>query len=171
MLLGRCPIRLSCLSVCDVDILWPNGWMDQGATWYGSRPRPWRHRVRWGPSSPQKGSTAAPHFSANVLWANDWMDQDDTWYGGWPWPRPHCVRWAPISPCSKKGHSSLPQFSGHVCSDQTAGWIKMPLGMQLGLSPGHIVLGEDPAPQKSTAPSNFRPMSVVAKRLDGSKCY
>jgi len=24
-------------------LLWPNGWLDQDATWYGSRPRPRRH--------------------------------------------------------------------------------------------------------------------------------
>jgi len=33
-------------------VLWPNGWMDQDATWYGARPRPRRHCVRWGPSPP-----------------------------------------------------------------------------------------------------------------------
>jgi len=31
-------------------LLWPNGCMDQGVTWYGSRPRPTRHCVRLGPS-------------------------------------------------------------------------------------------------------------------------
>jgi len=30
--------------------------------------------------------------------------------------------------------------------DQTVGWIKMKLGMQVGLGPGHIVLDGDPAP-------------------------
>ena len=30
--------------------------MDQGATWYGGRPRPRRHYVRWKPSSPRKGA-------------------------------------------------------------------------------------------------------------------
>ena len=38
---------LSVLSVCNVGILWPNGWMDQDATWYRGRPRPRRHCVRW----------------------------------------------------------------------------------------------------------------------------
>jgi len=28
-------------------LLWPNGWMDQHATWYGDRPWPRRHCVRW----------------------------------------------------------------------------------------------------------------------------
>ena len=33
-------------------LLWPNGWMDQDAIWYGSRPWPRPHCVRQGPSSP-----------------------------------------------------------------------------------------------------------------------
>jgi len=58
-----------------------------------------------------------------VLWRNGWMDQDETWHGGRPRPRPHCIRWGPT--CS----SSLPKRG------------------------------------------NFRPMSLVAKRLDGSRCH
>ena len=34
----------------------------------------------------------------------------------------------------KNGQS--PQFSSHVCCGQTAGWIKMPLGTEVGLGPG-----------------------------------
>jgi len=34
---------LSARLVCDVGVLWPNGWMDQDATWYEGRPRPWPH--------------------------------------------------------------------------------------------------------------------------------
>jgi len=41
-----------CLSVCNVGVLWPNGWMDQGETWPGGRPQPWPHCVRWRRSSP-----------------------------------------------------------------------------------------------------------------------
>jgi len=49
----------------------------------------------------------------------------------------------------------------------------MPLDMEVGLGPGHNVLDGDPAapPQKGTAPPNFRPMSIVAKRLDGSRWH
>jgi len=52
-------------------LLWPNGWMDQDATWYGGRPQPRRHCVAWGPSSPQyprKGAQppSHTHFSAHV---------------------------------------------------------------------------------------------------------
>jgi len=42
----------------------------------------------------------------------------------------------------------------------------MPLGTEVGLDPGYIVLDGDPAPAKrgTAPPPNFRPMSVVAKR-------
>jgi len=82
------------------------------------------------------------------------MDQDETWKAGRPRPWPHCVRWGPSSP-SPKGHS-LSQFSAHICYGQVAGWIKMPLGMEVGLSPGDFVLDGDPAPppQKGSGASS-----------------
>jgi len=53
-----------------------------------------------------------------------------------------------------------------VYCGQTVGWIKMKLGTQVGLSPGHIVLDGDPVPplQKGGIAPNFRPMSIVAIR-------
>jgi len=51
---------LSVLSVLNVDVLWPNGWMDQDATCYRGRPRPIRPCVRWGPSSHRKGAQQHP---------------------------------------------------------------------------------------------------------------
>ena len=121
MLSDRCPV---CLPVCDVGVLWPNGW----------------------------------------------MDQDETWHAGMPWPG-HIVLDGDPAPPPKKG--AAPPIFGHVYCGQTAGWIKMALGMEVGLGPGHIVLDGDPAPlpkKRGTAP-NFWPMSVVAKRLDGSRCH
>jgi len=69
------------------------------------------------------------------------------------WPQPHCARWDPAAP--KKGHG--PQFSTHVYRRQTAGWIHMPLGMEVGLGPGRIVLAGDPAlpPKRGTPPCQF----------------
>ena len=80
------------------------------------------------------------------------------------------------APLPKKEHSSLPLFCPchiHVYCGQTAEWIKMPLGMEVGLGPGDIVLGGDPAtlPKKGTAAPTFRPISIVAKRLYGSRCH
>ena len=83
---------LSCLSVCDVGVLWPNAWMDQDKTWRAGRPLPW----------------------------------------------PHCVRWRP-SFLSPKGAQPSPIFGPYLLC-QIAGWIKMPLGMDVGLGLGDFVL-------------------------------
>jgi len=94
-----CPVSL----VCNVGVLWTNGWTDQDETWHASKPRPWPHCVRLGPSSlPKKGGEApSPIFGPCPLWPNCRMDQDGTWHGGGPnWCRLHSARWGP---------SSLPQ--------------------------------------------------------------
>ena len=51
----------------DPRISWPNGWMDQDATWYGDRPQPRPHCVRWGPSwpLPERGRAASSQFLAH----------------------------------------------------------------------------------------------------------
>jgi len=61
-------------------------------------------------------------------------------------------------PPQKKGHSS-PHFLAHVYCGQTAGWIRIRLGTEVGLVQGHIVLDGDPAPpQRGTAaPPMFGP--------------
>ena len=41
---------------------------------------------------------------------------------------------------SPKGSGASAQFSAYVYCGQTAAWIKMALGMEVGLGPGHIVL-------------------------------
>jgi len=73
------------------------------------------------------------------------------WQGGRPQPRRLCVRWGP-SPLPKKGVEPCPQFSANVYCGQTAAWIKMPLGTEVGLGPDDIVLDGDttePPPQFS----------------------
>ena len=89
-------------------LLWPKGWMDQDATWYGGRHRPWRHCVGWGSNFPKKG-TAPPIFGPCLLWPNGWIDQDATWRGDRTRPRPHCVKWRP-SPLPRKGSQQPPLF-------------------------------------------------------------
>jgi len=76
------------------------------------------------------------------------------------------------APLPLKGGTAAPNFQSMYC-DQTAGWIEMALGTEVGLGPGHIALDGDPALTKRGANPhpNLRPMSVVAKRLDGSRCY
>ena len=147
------------------------------------------------------------------------MDQDGTWHGGGPRSRPHCARWVPSSPPQKgafsahfycgqmvgcimiplgtevglglgdivldgdpappslKGQSSPPQLSANVHCSQTAGWTKMPLGMDVALAQAILcsVGTQLPLPEKrAQPPPNFWsvwPMSIVAKRLDGSRCH
>jgi len=119
---------------------------------------------------------------------------------------------------SPKG--ARPPILAHICCGQMAAWIKMPLGIELGLSPGDFVLDGDPAPSPKRGRSpqifcpcllrqigwmdqddtwrggrpqprglfvrwgpsplpkkgaeslpNFRPMSIAAKRLHGSRCH
>jgi len=125
--------------------------------------------VRWGPI-PQKGHS--PQFSAHVYCCQTAVSV--------------CIRiplgtevglslgdivldWDPASP-PRKGNSRH-QFSANVCCGQTAGLIKMPLGTEVNIGPGDVVLDGIAAPTKrGTAPS-FRSMSIVAKRLNGSRCH
>jgi len=98
---------------------------------------------------PKKGAEH-PSFSPRLLWPNGCMDQDESWHGGRPRPWPHCVRCEPRS-SSPKRHS--PQFSAHVYCGQMAGWIQMPLGTEVSLGPGHILLDGDAAhPPKGEQP-------------------
>jgi len=64
-----------------------------------------------------------------------------------------------------KGAQPFPQFLANVRRGKTAEWTKMP---------GDFVFDGDPAtPRKRAHPPipNFWPMSIVAIRLDGSRCY
>jgi len=123
-------------------LLWPNVWMHQDATSYGCMPQPRVICVRW-------------RWSIFIV-AKRLDGQDGTSHGGRPQTRRLCVRWGP-SPLSKKGAESPPQFSAHFYCGQTAGYIKMPVGMEVGLSPGDFVIDGDPAsPSKNGAePSIF----------------
>jgi len=70
-------------------LLWPNGWMDQDSTWYGGRPRPRRHCVRWRPSSPTEKGHSSPHCSAHVYCGQTVAHLSNRW----PivWDRRGCV--------------------------------------------------------------------------------
>jgi len=88
-------------------------------------------------------------------------------YRGRPQPRWYCVSWGLIF-LPFKGHSS--QFSANVRCGQTAGWTKVPLGMEVGLVPDEFVFDGDTATPRikdTPTPPNFWTMSIVAKRLNG----
>ena len=93
---------------------------------------------------------SCPVCIVGVLWPNGWTDQDETWHKGTPRPWTHCVRRRTGSP-PEKGAEPLP-FSAHVYCGQTAAWIKMVLGIIVGLGPGHIVLDGDPRKEGQAPP-------------------
>jgi len=84
-----------------------------------------------------------------VLWPNGWTDQDEACPAGRPQPWSHCVRWGPNSPSPKRG--APPKFSAHGYCGQTAGCIKMPLSMEVGLSPS---MWTQLPPEKKAHPSH-----------------
>jgi len=64
--LGVVPLKGAHLPVCGPCLLWPNGWMDEDATWYGGRTQPRRLCFRWGPS-PLPKKVRSPQFSATSI--------------------------------------------------------------------------------------------------------
>jgi len=100
--------------------------------------------------SPKKG-TGPPIFIPCLLWPNGWMD------------------WIQVSLGTEVG---LGPGDVVLDGDPAPGWIKMPLSTAVHCRsrPGCIVLDGDPAlpsqKRRHRAP-NFRPMSIVAKRLNG----
>ena len=121
-----------------------------------------------GDPAPSPKMVEAPNFfGPRLLWPNGCMDQDATYYGGRPRPTRHCVRWGPSYPW-RKGHTHPDPILAHVYCGQTAGSMKTPLGTEVDVGPGHIVLdGVAALREKGTAapyPRSFRPMSIVARR-------
>jgi len=98
------------------------------------------------------------------------MDQDGTWHVGRSWPRRLCVRWG-LSYPRTEGTPTTTQFLAHVYCGQTAGWMKTPVGTEVDLSPGHIVLdGVRALRETGTAAPSFRPVSIVATVAHLSYC-
>jgi len=56
-----------------------------------------------------------------------------------------------------------------VYCGQTVGWIKMKLGIEVGLYPGHIALDGDPAPPKFSTHVCFGQMAGWIKMPLGTK--
>jgi len=88
--------------------------MDQYATWYGGRPQPRRHCVRWGPSSPPQKGAEPPNFRPMSIVAN-WLDGSRCHLvGELGLSSGHIVRRGPNYPSPAKGAQHPPVFSAHV---------------------------------------------------------
>ena len=71
----------------------------------------------------------------------------------------HIVLDGDPAPPPQRG-TAPPQFSAHIWCGQMAAWIKMSLGMELGLGPGDYVRWGPRSPSQKgvRSPSNFRPV-------------
>jgi len=87
-------------------------------------------------------------LSVRALWPNGWTDQDETCPAGRSRPGHIVLDEDPDIP-----QGAQPPISTHICCRQMAAWIKMSLGMELGLGPGDFVLdGAQPPHQKGAEP-------------------
>jgi len=112
--------------------------MYQDTIWYGGRPQPTRHCIRWGPSSPPlKGHS--PQFSTNVCcgqmagWTNIPLGMEVGLGPG------DFVFDANLASPQKKRHSPLPIFG--PCLLWQNGWMDQDTTWYGGnRGPGHVVL-------------------------------
>jgi len=56
---------------------------------------------------------------------------------------------------------TTPQFLAHVCFGHMAVWMKTPLGTEVHLGPGHIVLDRNPAPPPPCERGKLGPLHVL----------
>jgi len=97
---------------------------------------------------PPKGHSPNPIFGPYLLRPNGCMDQDATWYRA----RRLCQTGTPLYLSKKRQSPSLELEQTNnalrLCISivaKTAACIKMPLGMEVGLSSGDFALDGDPA--------------------------
>jgi len=102
---------------------------------------------------------SCPVCNVCVLWPYGWTDQDETWHGARPMYRPsHIVQDGDPAPLPKMGAQQSSNFLPMYCG-QTAGWIKMPIGLEVYKArPRRLVLdGDQPSSvtKRSTALPTF----------------
>jgi len=93
-------------------------------------------------------------------------------------PQKHQLEGGPVSFWATVCKTVRPMLSDRcpvcpVCNvvycGQTVEWIKMKLGVKVGL--GHIVLDGNPAPPKRGTAPQFPAHVSCFQRLDGSRCH
>jgi len=121
-----CPV---CLSVCDVGLLSPNGWMDEDETWHGGRTRPWPHCVRWGLSFSPKGHIPPFQILAHVCCGQTagWIKMPLGTAVGLG-PDDIVLDGDPAVP--KMGHSTPTFWPMSVVAKQQVGWLEFNVPFQ-----------------------------------------
>ena len=167
-------------------LLWPKGWMDEDASWYGSRPQPRPHCIRRGPSSagnrhssphlfdpaspPLKGHN--PQFLSNIHCGQTtgWMK---TPLGTEVDRGPGHIVLDGVRGLRERG-TAAPSFRG-PCLLWPNGWMDQNESWHAGRPRPcpHCVRWGPTSPSRKGAQSSpsFGPISVVAKWLDGLRCH
>jgi len=158
-------------------LFWPNNWMDQDGTWLEVGLSPGDFVLDGDPApSPKGGGAPLANFRPISIVAKR-LDASRCHLAGMQaQPRGLCVRWGPSSPSQKGGGAPSPIFgpvllwpNGWMHQDAT--WYGgRPLPRGLCVRWGHSSPSQKGAEPGGGAP-NFRPMSIVAKRLDGSRWH
>jgi len=136
------------------------------------RQAPRQHCVRWGPSDPQK-RRQPPIFSPCLLWQNGWCIRIPLGTEVGLSPGDIVIDGAQLLP-RLKGHSPPPNFGPSPCPLWPNGWMDWDVTWYGGKPrPRLLCVRRGPAHPKKrlSPPHNFRPMSIVAKRLDGWRCH
>jgi len=124
------------------------------------------------PAHPSPKGGRPPIFGPCLLWPNGRMDEAGTWHGGRRQPRRLVLDGDP-APTSKGGEAPFPIFGPFLLWPN--GWMHQYATWYGGRpQPRRLCVrwGPSPSSQKGggagdVAPSDFRPISIVAKRLDG----
>jgi len=121
-------------------LLWPNGCMDQDATWCGGGPWPRSHCAKWRPSSSSPKRGHSPQLAAHVCCGQT---------AGWiKMPLGRMVDLGPgnimLDADPPPRGTASPNFG--PCLSWPNGWMDQDATWYEGrLGPGHIVLHVDPA--------------------------
>ena len=139
--------------------------MDQDAIWYGSRPRPRSHCVRWGPDPPLPKKGPKPPILAHVCCGQmaRWIKMPlGTEVGLGP---DHIVLDGDPALPLQRGTAPPPPSIFGPCLLWAHGWMDQD-GTWCGGRPSpkrHCVRWRPSSPQKRySSPPSFRPMSIVA---------
>ena len=125
--------------------------------------------------SPKKGQSPPepPIFGPFLLSPNGWVDQGGTWHGGRPQPSNLVMLDGDPTPPQKGGGARSPIFGKFLLCPN--GWMHH-YATWYGCwhQPRRLCVRWRPSPSSPTngaePPPNFRPISIVPKRLDASKC-
>jgi len=120
---------------------------------------------------PHKGG-GAPQFSAHVYCGQTagWIKVALGMEG--PRSRPHFARWGPSYPPQRRWQSPPPIFGPFLLWPN--GWMHQDVTWYGGRpQPRRLCVrwGPSSPSQKGDRAPSFRPMCIVAKRLDGTRCY